>query len=56
MKAKKCYNCKYAGNQFKLEKLTHLHCLHVETQKEDPSPWNSLRVFSDSCELHENNK
>lgn len=59
MKNAKCYNCKYAGEQFKISKLTHLHCEDPEefTQEKyengELSPWDSLRVFSDTCDRHE---
>ena len=53
MKKRRCYNCKYAGDQFKIDKLTHLHCYHKTVHEEDESPWHSLRVFSDNCHLHE---
>ena len=53
MKKPKCYNCKHACEQFKIDKLTHLHCGHMDVHKEDPNPWHSLRVFSDTCKLHE---
>ena len=55
----KCYNCKFAGNQFKVSSVTHLHC---EDQKQYPSEkfesgeltaWDSLQKFSDTCENHE---
>ena len=62
MKKPRCYNCKYAGQQFKLGKLvklTHLHCEHpVKYSKEKHGHgefcvWDTLRIFSDDCELHE---
>jgi len=54
----RCHNCKFAGQQFKIGKLTHLHCASPEMEKyynENPQPsvWESLRVFSDNCEQHE---
>ncbi len=55
----KCYNCKHGGNQFKLDKLTHLHCndLQKYTQEkfdnDEFCAWDTLRVFSDTCESHE---
>lgn len=59
MKKPKCYNCKHAGNQFKIVKLTHLHCGNPKEYTQDKfdnnefSPWDTLRVFSDTCEAHE---
>lgn len=47
----KCYNCKHGGKQFKIDKVTHLHCLHV--LHKNSSPWDTLCLFSDRCELHE---
>lgn len=57
-KKPRCYNCIHGGVQFKLHKLTHLHC-------NDPSKynqgsfdrgefcmWDTLRVFSDTCDNH----
>ena len=57
MSKAKCYNCKHASEQFKVLKLTHLHCLKPEhhdlAEKGEISPWDTLRVFSDTCEDHE---
>jgi hypothetical protein len=56
---KRCYNCIFGGIQFKIGKLTHLHCENknkFEQEKFDNgeySAWESLMKFSDSCELHE---
>lgn len=57
-KKRKCYNCKYAGHQFKVDKLTHLHCgsprYDAEFKKTgNVSPWETLRVFSATCSDHE---
>lgn len=57
-KKPRCHNCKFSGPQFKIGKLTHLHCLSpvMETyfkEHESPSFWHSLRVFNDSCNDHE---
>jgi len=49
----RCYNCKYSGHQFKIGRLTHLHCQHEEATKKIESAWETLRVFSDTCHLHE---
>lgn len=54
----KCYNCLHAGNQFKIGKLSHLHCENpvlYNQEKYDSgnfSAWDSIRVFSDSCSFH----
>lgn len=58
-KKRKCYNCKFGGDQFKINKLTHLHCENPEEYPEeiiespDFSAWETLRVFSDTCDKHE---
>jgi len=56
-KRARCWNCKHASDQFKVLKLTHVHCMKPEYQEQadkgdPPSPWETLRVFSDSCESH----
>jgi hypothetical protein len=53
-----CCNCIHGCTQFKIGKLTHLHCSGPAMKKyyeeeEQPSAWESLRVFSDTCEEHE---
>ena len=62
MEAKKqprCYNCKHAGQQFKIKKLTHLHCEEPikynrkSFDNDEFCAWDTLRVFSDTCEVHE---
>ena len=57
-KKRKCYNCIHAGKQFKIGNLSHLHCNepHIQHERElglYVSPWDTLRVFSDSCVIHE---
>jgi hypothetical protein len=58
-KKPRCHNCKFAGNQFKIGKLTHLHCADPKryTQEKsdngDFSPWDTLRVFNENCGNHE---
>lgn len=56
---RKCYNCKFAGKQFKVSGVTHLHC---EDENQYPkekwvsgelTAWDSLQKFSDSCKNHE---
>lgn len=55
----KCYNCKFAGNKFKIDGKTHLHCQNIELYPEEQmklgniSPWDTLREFSDKCNKHE---
>lgn len=57
MKKPRCHNCKFAGQQFKISKLTHLHCEHpkynARGESGDLSPWETLRVFNDTCNDHE---
>ena len=57
-KKRKCYNCKHRTEAFKVGKLTHYHCMSPTYTKQhndgiDISPWETLRVFSDSCDEHE---
>jgi len=58
-KRKICNNCKFAGDKFRIEGLTHVHC---ENKKEYPdkdlksgkiSPWETLREFWNTCNKHE---
>ena len=57
-KKRKCYNCAYAGKQFKIGKLSHLHCENKELYNQEKndsgvtSGWDSLRVFSDTCDKY----
>jgi len=59
MKNAKCYNCKHSSKQFKIGDLTHLHCLNENIYPEEKlmtgeiSPWDTLKVFSDTCDKHE---
>jgi hypothetical protein len=51
----KCYNCKFAGQQFKIFGKTHLHCKHPKFDdeiKNSPtfSPWDTLREFWHTCD------
>ena len=57
-KKPRCHNCKHAGSQFKIDKLTHLHCEHPKWTKEDFdkgsfTPWDTLQVFNETCQSHE---
>jgi len=57
-KKPRCYNCKFAGKQFKVNKLTHLHCDDPENYTQEKfdnnefTAWDTLRVFSDTCKNH----
>lgn len=59
IKKSKCYNCIHSSTQFKIDKLTHLHCFNNDIYKEEDlitgkiSAWDTLRVFSDICDKHE---
>jgi len=59
MKKPKCYNCKHKSEYFKIEKLTHTHCVNPKLYKEEDfisgkcGGWDTLRVFSDTCDEHE---
>lgn len=57
-KKRKCYNCKHRTEAFKIGKLTHYHCMSPTYTKQhnegiDIHPWDTLRVFSDTCDEHE---
>ena len=58
-KKPRCYNCKHGGSQFKIAKLTHLVCCDPKVYTKEKfdnnelSPWDALRVFSDTCNNHE---
>ena len=57
-KNRKCYNCKYRTEAFKIGKLTYYHCMSPTYTKQYNegvyiSPWETLRVFSDSCDEHD---
>ena len=58
-KKPKCYNCKYATSSFKVGKLTHHHCndpkyyTQEKYDKGEFSGWDTVRVFSDTCNNHE---
>lgn len=56
-----CANCEHSGNQFKIGKMTHLHCGHPNTEIRYPTtndfnPWDSLREFWESCNRFEPKK
>ena len=54
-----CYNCKFAGKGFKAWKVTHHHCEDEKQYNQEKfdndefSAWDTLRVFSDTCDNHE---
>lgn len=55
----RCYNCIHSGDQFKIGKLTHLHCNNpkeFDQEKFDNgefTAWDTLRVFNNTCSDHE---
>ena len=57
MKKPRCHNCKHGLQQFKVGKLTHLHCGHPKYNERgesgDLSAWETLQVFNDTCSDHE---
>ena len=57
-KRPRCYNCKFVGKSFKVAGLTNNHCEHPKYTEAmflsgEISPWDTLRVFSDTCNDHE---
>lgn len=54
-----CCNCKFGGTQFKIGKLTHLHCEDPKQYNQDKfdnegfSAWDTLREFGNTCENFE---
>tara|TARA_R110000868_G_scaffold309986_2_gene571214 strand:+ start:1987 stop:2202 length:216 start_codon:yes stop_codon:yes gene_type:complete len=54
----RCWNCKFAGEQFKIADKKHLHCESPSMNKrfeedETTSPWDSLRECYSTCKEHE---
>lgn len=55
----KCWNCKFAGDQFKVGTLTHVHCFEPTQYPEERleagevSPWETLREGWDTCSFHQ---
>jgi hypothetical protein len=56
---KRCHNCIFAGEMFRIIGKGHLHCTHPNMDKpeswydkESRSPWDSLREFWDTCDEH----
>lgn len=58
-KKPKCHNCIFAGNNFKVANVTHLHCCDEKQYPKDKfesgelTAWDSLMKFSDTCNNHE---
>jgi len=56
-KKRKCYNCIHSSKQFKVGKLTHVHCYHPKYEEGlndgTYSAWDTLEVFSNTCNDHE---
>ena len=57
-KPKKCYNCKHAGDSFKIVGKTHMHCMHPKHDaefKNNPnySAWDTLMEFWMTCDDYE---
>ena len=50
---KQCFNCKYAGNQFKFCQVTHLHCDHPDEDVRGETGWGTLREFWNVCDKWE---
>lgn len=52
---KMCCNCLHGGTQFKLSKVTHLHCNNPKEYNQEKydkgefCAWDTLRKFSDKC-------
>lgn len=57
MKKPRCVNCKFAGEQFKIDSLTQVHCenkqLYPESERDINTPWETLREWWDRCDKHE---
>ena len=57
-KKPRCYNCNFSGKQFKINKLTHLHCEDPKKYTKEKfikgefSAWDTLRVFNNTCDNH----
>jgi hypothetical protein len=58
-KKPRCHNCRFAGYQFKINKLTHLHCAdqakfnQEKFDSDEFTAWDTLRVFNDTCKNHQ---
>jgi len=56
-KRKRCYNCKHAGEPFKVLGKKNLHCEHIKhlegLESGELSPWDTLRSYHNTCESHE---
>lgn len=49
----KCWNCKHAGDRFKLSGGTHMHCHNPETHTPEDAGWGTLHEGCDTCKNHE---
>lgn len=49
---KRCYNCIFRGDLFKIGQLNNCHCQH-SSEQENYDPWDTLREFWSKCEKHE---
>jgi len=56
-KKKKCYNCKFASNGFKVVNITYHQCLHPKHEpgfaSGEITAWDTLMGFYDTCNTHE---
>ena len=53
-----CYNCKHAGDPFKIGKgtLTHVHCEHPDKEVRGEHGWGTLREYYNTCNKFEKYK
>ena len=54
---KRCHNCVFYGDKFKLGSVTYAHCERVQyTEKQynsgEVSPYDTVKRFSESCKKH----
>lgn len=49
----RCHNCKHAGETFKIDCLTHLHCQHPDRVATCQGGWDTLQEWWDTCDNHE---
>ena len=58
-KFRKCYNCKFAGDHFKIAGKTYLHCHNEELYPPEKmvsgeiSHWDTLKEFWERCKRHQ---
>jgi hypothetical protein len=52
-----CYNCKFAGQPFKVGDLTHVHCqnkeLYPPEKRSEKTTYETLMEWYNKCEKHE---